>query len=492
MFDPLLRLAAAHLRFGEVSRRFFGNQEGSLSISFLLVLFSLLMAVGVAVDYSKAVGARTSLLSIADAASIAAARTASAEYNRLLAANGNEAQAWTAAQRVGTNAANALLNGNKLEKGDVSYTSTLTFSRVGSSVTARVEMDATADSSFMRMFGKETIAIGTMSEAVSSASGMEAPVYADVYILLDRSPSMLVGESPQDVANTMARIFDDGQGCAFACHRDATSPSDPYNLIKSLGGGSNPLVRLKFDVAIEAIAKFASTAKPEFHRIAVYGIGNDWRSASTPLVSLSSNMSSVAAAVRGIRPELSGLYNQTEISYSMMQFFNGVLSGLPPSGDGSSSSKRKVFVVLITDGVESIHHGTDWQKQDTGYPKWPWAHSRVAGAPYMMGYWSMSGTQIERHNNSGFRESVCKLIKDRFNIAVLEVEYPDITGLDKLTKYEQLVKNWQGRISGALKSCAGPNLYFKASSSRGAIDTAATALFKSVTSEKRPAVQLVK
>ncbi len=93
MFDPLLRLAAAHLRFGEVSRRFFGNQQGSLSTSFLLVLFSLLMAVGVAVDYSKAVGVRTSLLSIADAASIAAARTASAEYNRLLAANGNEAQA---------------------------------------------------------------------------------------------------------------------------------------------------------------------------------------------------------------------------------------------------------------------------------------------------------------------------------------------------------------------------------------------------------------
>jgi Flp pilus assembly protein TadG len=493
MFGSFSRPSSARVPFIRNLRRFLKDQQASLSTAFFLSLLPILVGAGAAVDYGSAVGVRTAMLSIADSASIAAARTLHAEYNKAFAATGNDATSWTTAQRAATTEANTLLSGNKFQKGEVTYNSTFTFSRTGAGMKARVVVDATTKPLFAQFVGMKSLSMSVASEAETSVSPTGGPpLYADVYLLLDRTGSMLVGESPQDVANTRARIFRDGQPCAFACHENATSPTDPYNSIKALGGGSNPPVRLKFDVALEAIAKFASTAKTEFHRIAVYGITDDWGKASVPLVSLSNNMSSVASAVRGIRPEVTGNYHETEISYSMMQFFNGVLANLPASGDGSSSSKRKIIVVLITDGVESIHHGTDWQSQDTGSPKWPWAHGRVTGAPYMMGYWSMSGTQIQRHNNSGFRESVCKLTKDKVDLAVLEVEYPDITGLDNAMKYEQLVKNWQGRISGALKNCASPSLYFKAGSTRGAIDAAADALFKSVTTSKRAMVQLVK
>ncbi len=93
------------------------------------------------------------------------------------------------------------------------------------------------------------------------------PVYADVYIMLDRSPSMVVGESMQDIMRDAQHDHRGESTCAFACHRNENDKTDPYLRVKA-----SKKVRMKLDAAIDAIASFANTAKPEYHRIAVYGI----------------------------------------------------------------------------------------------------------------------------------------------------------------------------------------------------------------------------
>jgi Flp pilus assembly protein TadG len=70
-----LRNAAAALR---------SDEHGGLAVTFALVLIGLVVAVGMAVDYAMAMRDRSTLQNTADAAALAASRSAS-EY---LAANG--------------------------------------------------------------------------------------------------------------------------------------------------------------------------------------------------------------------------------------------------------------------------------------------------------------------------------------------------------------------------------------------------------------------
>ncbi len=491
MFKAFARFSIACAAVGGTVGQLFRNQRGSVATTFFFVMVPILLGAGAAIDYSSAVGSRSRATSLADTVSISAARELNAEYARRISAGATDAQAWLAARSRAEREAQALFRANAPKNDPTGYTLAITFSRDGNNFTAQASVTGVVNTSFMQMFGQKTIDIASNAEATSSLTATsDAPVYADVYIMLDRTASMVVGESNQDVLETRKMVVSDGVPCAFACHRNARDSNDDYLRVKA----SNK-VRLKLDAAIDAIASFANTAKPEYHRIAVYTIGHDWWKAHEPLVSLTSDMAAVASAVRTIRPLETGNYDQTEISYSMMQLYNEVLSKLPASGDGSTSSKRKIYLVLITDGVESIHHDVDWRWQDRGTPQWEFVRgslNRVTGAPYTMGYWIPTGSQIKRIDRSGDKESVCKLVKDRYEIGVLEVEYPDLTGLDETGKYEKLYSKWRSRITGALSDCSSPSLYFRAGNTRGAIEAAAQTLFKSVTTTRTNSVRLTK
>ncbi len=107
-----------------------------------------------------------------------------------------------------------------------------------------------------------------------------------------------------------------------------------------------------------------------------------------------------------------------------------------------------------------------------------------------MGYWVSSGPQIKRIDWSGDKSSLCKLIKDnKIEIGVLEWSIRTSRLIRKIGT-RTTSSNGGGRISGALQECASPSLYFKAATSKGAIDAAAQALFKSVTSTRSSTVRL--
>ena len=99
-----------------------------------------------------------------------------------------------------------------------------------------------------------------------AASGV--PTYMDFYLLLDNTPSMGVGATPNDVSLMVNNTSDK---CAFACH-DVADPNNYYKLAKKLG------VTMRIDVVRSATQQLMDTATsmeavPYQFRTAFYTFG---------------------------------------------------------------------------------------------------------------------------------------------------------------------------------------------------------------------------
>ena len=203
------------------------------------------MAVGAAIDYSFANRDWVALNGYADMAALSAVNQAGMQLSKHEAKK--QAKKFFKAQA------------SMLKRG--MYTSVKVKVNNGSDGrTAEVTYTASVPTTFLGLFAINTIDISGSSTASSGQT-----TYMDFYLLLDNTPSMGVGATPDDVATMVANTPDQ---CAFACHDLSTTPNDYYGLAKKLG------VTTRIDVVRSATQQLMDTATST----GPYRTSSAWRS----------------------------------------------------------------------------------------------------------------------------------------------------------------------------------------------------------------------
>ena len=308
-------------------KKFLKDRSGNLSLVTAFVLPMLVMLGGFAVDFNAGMTAKRELQAAADAASLAV----STAYT-----NGeiNQTNLEAIAQRYFK--ANA-------EKSGVDV-STLQFT-VGVSGTAPkiVTMDVKAKYPVMLggIYGRTLIDV-----AAKTTSTIGAKTYYQVGFLLDVSGSMAIGATTTDIAKLVTAV-----GCQFACH-------DPYNY----NGGDKAAVakakgiKLKFDYVQSALNIFvdklrpAALENPNYYKMGIFTFGTTFQTYQP----LTTNMNDFDASAASVY--LEPMINFSCLTHNGFTNVSNAFTSIKPEltnvGDGTEASKRKTYVVIITDGVQ--------------------------------------------------------------------------------------------------------------------------------------------
>ncbi|UFX45017.1 pilus assembly protein [Bradyrhizobium sp. 41S5] len=437
--------------------RFRRDRSGNIAMIFGLSLLPLLVAVGCAVDYSRANQIRSKLISAADAASVGSVAKASPGF---IAAG-----AMTSDGEISAGEADArkIFNGNVFNQNGFTLTSvTPTMTKSGGTITSTVQFTADVPTMFLGVLGRSKVSVSG-----TSTSTANMPLYIDFYLLLDNSPSMGVGATPTDVAKlvtaTTGNSFKPNDQCAFACH-DYNDPNNYYNLAKSLG------VTTRIDVLRSATQQLMDTAaatqtySSQF-RMAIYDFGASSKTYGLrSLFSLSSSLSSAKSAAGNI--DLMGVYgnNDAYTADKDSQFttiFPQINNVIANPGAGTSSAPLK-YLFFVSDGVAD-EPNSSCLKPITG----------------------------SNRCQSPINPALCDAIKKRnIKIAVLYTTYLQLptnnwymTWIDPFNQ-GPFGPSPNSQIAQNMQACASPGFYFEVSPTQGIAD-AMNALFKKAVADAR-------
>jgi Flp pilus assembly protein TadG len=433
-----------------ILRRFRRDRSGNVAIVFALLAVPMLVAVGCAIDYSRANQIRSKLQSAADAASVGSIAKASPGF---IAAG-----AMTSDGPVPAGVADAtkiftgyVANQNGFNLGSV----TPAVVKSGGTLTSTVQFAATVPTLFLGLIGSRTV---TVTGTSSSTANM--PLYIDFYLLLDNSPSMGVAATPTDVTMMVNNTPDQ---CAFACH-DYNNANNYYNLAKTLG------VTTRIDVLRSATQQLMVTASatatyPSQFRMAIYDFGASSATIGLrALFSLSASLSSAKTAAGTI--DLMGVYgNNDAYTADKDTQFSTVLpainNAISAPGAGTSSAPLK-YLFFVSDGVAD--------EANTGCLK------PLSGA-----------TRCQ----SPIDPALCTTLKNRgIKIAVLYTTYLNLPTnswyMSWIDPFNQgpFGPSPNSQIAQNMQACASPGFYFEVSPTQG-ISDAMTALFQKAVADAR-------
>jgi Flp pilus assembly protein TadG len=439
--------------------RFGRDQNGNVSIIFVIALLPLLSAIGCAIDYSRAVQFNSKLQAAADAASVGSIAKTSAAFV--------EAGSMTVDGPIPDGAADAtnIFNGNIA--GLTGYTLnsvTPKVTKTGSTVTSTVKYTATIPVLFLGVIGKSTMTIRG-----SSTSTASIPAFIDFYLLLDNSPSMGVGATPDDVAALVNATSDASFGgnryCAFACHDTQKNATDNfYALAQSLG------VTTRMDVLRQATKKLLTTAaSPGMQtysnqfRMAIYDFGGSAATAGLrALFSLSSSLTAAQTAADKITlMTVNGQGENNDQDTGFSAIFPAINKAISAPGTGTAAAPQK-YLFFVSDGVAD-EYNTGCLKPKAG------------------------GSRCQ----SPIDPALCTSLKDRgIKIAVLYTTYLNlptnpwyVTWIDPFN-----TGPWgpspNSEIALNMKSCASPGFYFEVSPTQG-ISQAMNVLFQKAVADAR-------
>ncbi|NEV76829.1 pilus assembly protein [Rhodopseudomonas sp. BR0C11] len=440
------------MTFSRSIARFSCDRRGNIAVIFALVLVPLISAIGCAVDYSRANALRSKLQAAADAASVGAVSRTSPAYVAAGAMSGDGVIS------SGADDALRIFNGNL--NGLTGYTlasSSATVTKVSDVVTSQVTFSAQISTMFMKVVGMSAMTVGGTSTATASM-----PKYIDFYLLLDNSPSMGVGATPNDVSAmitaTANKSSDDH--CAFACH-DVNNKNNYYNLAKSLG------ITTRIDVLRSATQQLMDTANATAtysnqFRMAIYDFGASAQSAGLRnLFSLSASLSSAKTAASAIDlMTVKGQNDNNDQDTSYTTIFPAINKEISTPGSGVSGSPQK-YLFFVSDGVAD-EYNPSCLKPKTG-----------------------------NRCQSPINPALCKTLKDRgVKIAVLYTTYLNLPSNDW---YKQWIAPFNAgpygpspnsEIAQNMEACASPGFYFEVSPTQG-IAEAMNALFKKAVADAR-------
>ncbi|VIO70237.1 TadE/TadG family type IV pilus assembly protein [Bradyrhizobium ivorense] len=430
--------------------RFRRDRSGNIAIIFGLVALPALVAVGCAVDYTRANQIRTKLISAADAASVGSIAKASPGF---IAAGAMTSDGPVAA---GNDDATKIFNGNIFNQTGFTLNSvTPAVTKSGGTLTAKVQFSADVPTMFLGVIGSSKITVtGT------STSTATMPLYIDFYLLLDNSPSMGVAATPADVTTMVNNTSDK---CAFACH-DYNDANNYYNLAKKLG------VTTRIDVLRSATQQLMDTAASTAtyanqYRMAIYDFGASSATIGLrALFNLSTSLSSAKTAAGNI--DLMGVYGNND-SYTAdkdTQFSTvlpAISNAISAPGPGTSSSPQK-YLFFVSDGV--------------------------ADEPNAACLKPITGSN---RCQSPIDPALCTAIKNRgIKIAVLYTTYLQLPTnawyVSWIDPFNQgpFGPSPNSQIAQNMQACASPGFYFEVSPTQGIAD-AMTALFKKAVADAR-------
>jgi Flp pilus assembly protein TadG len=302
------------------------NRDGNFALTFALLMVPLILAMGVSIDYTRAYNVRSKMQSDLDAALISAIKDIdSLDENKIKA----EIVDWFAAQADTTDASYSFSN------------STITVSK--SNRTVRAVASGTVPTTFMGLANIKSVPVS----AVSSVSG-PATSFMNVYIVMDKSPSMLLAATSSDQTSMRSMIK-----CEFACHSTddpvtykGTKYSTYYGFAKAKG------IKLRTDVAIDAVDEVLDLIdeanSSETHiKVGLYKLGATVTEVLQPTASTNNARTKLTTDSSGLTSATSEDGTYFDTSLTALRKLVGT------AGDGSSAAKPLKLVLLLTDGVQS-------------------------------------------------------------------------------------------------------------------------------------------
>ena len=296
-------------------RRLLADHGGNTGMIFAFALFPLMGMTGMAIDYSRALGAKASLDAIADSAVLAALAPRNVNVFSTADQQDNASKA----------AAIAMFSNGTKPAGVTVQSATASVSRANNAVTVSLTYSAGMDTTLAKIFGMTTIPLtGT---AASSAAGLR---YVDIYVLADKSASMGIGASPADQSIMQSAI-----GCTLACHANNTD-----------AGAHAAGATLRFDVVRSALSTIVSQAQSAGSgNVVRFGIYSFADAMSTD-IDITSNLSAVATAVS--KMQLAGYDAGTNAAFALASLKSKITTAY---GDGTSPGKPLVYVLFLTDAI---------------------------------------------------------------------------------------------------------------------------------------------
>jgi Flp pilus assembly protein TadG len=423
------------------------HRRGAVMMMFALALPVLTFAIGMGIDYARAMKAQTKMNAVADSAALSAVSK--------VAMGMSDADAVAYARRIFDAQALSLTQSGDIAMGAVTISAP---TDNNGRRNAKVIYKAVSNNVFAKILGMNTLAIAGQSQTTNAI----AP-NIDFYMLLDVSSSMALPTTSAGLAKVAAS---NSRNCQFACHaandlngKNAFGQTtDLYSVAKSYG------LKLRIDEEGTAVSKLTQTAMATSSKTgATYQIAIASfraRGAFRVLQPLTPHLDHAALATHDLKPVLfysNGCpspacksdepgYNDTDSGNSdAMDQISKQLIVTP--GTGINKAQPQGVMFMVTDGMRD--------------------EARTGGLPEI-----------------AIDTTKCDMIKARgVRIAVLYTEYlPESLTGDWWS--ETYIKPNLYKIEPALKACASPGLYTKVSTDQD-ISAAMAGLFQNAVATAR-------
>jgi Flp pilus assembly protein TadG len=423
---------------------FCSDRSGNFGIIFALAILPLMVAVGFAIDFTRAADAKSKLDAALDAAVLYASEAVS-----VTGADPNAIQAQAQVYFMATLGTVPFITVN-------SITIALPASaQAGVPIAVTGVYSAQINTSF-GLSGNYSIAVNGQSTAAS-----QTPLYYQIIFLVDNSGSMAIGGTDNDVQALMAR----NAGCGFACHNPNHYPTaDGANDFSAEAAAANPPILLKFDYARLAIGDFMASLQPMMLQYPNnFSIGiRTFATADPEVLAPTTNLAAIGAAIAGLSLE-AATQGAQNYGYTYLNAALGdVQANLENAGDGSSPSRRKTFVILITDGVEDLPFNIVYLPQST-------LLLRYGTCDY--------GTN---RCTTTYYSPMCSSLKasdSNLTLFTIQAAYPVVPNSDP---YTQLVQPLQNLITPSMQACASSPAFAYVATDGPGIETAVMKVFSTI------------
>ncbi|WP_237154057.1 hypothetical protein [Oryzibacter oryziterrae] len=290
-----------------------------MAIIVALMVIPLLLATGVAMDYVRAYNVQLTLRADLDISLISAIK----KINNL------------DDKAIKTLVINWFKQNNKWELYSLTEDA-ITVTKTDYEISASAS--ATVPTSFMILAHIDEITVG----ATSSVRGPSTS-YLNVYLVLDKSASMMLAATPED-----QNIMRDNFGCVFACHDvdSHISPEPLYPQARALN------VRLRADIlqdSANAVLTEIENADPTRERIKVglYRLARNVTKAVDPTFDIGSARAALTSPNSGLDQDSS-----TDGTF-FQQSMKDLAALVGQQGDGRTAASPLKLVLMVTDGVTS-------------------------------------------------------------------------------------------------------------------------------------------
>ena len=211
------------------------SEKGNVAIIFALVLLPMIGMVGIGIDVSRTLAARTALQGAADSAALAAATEAEASLQ--------SGASISTAQYAGIFAGQQVFSANATKVGrwlGAMPTPNVQVNPGSANITAFVTFSSPVPTVFGKMFQMNSYTVNG-----TAASSLTLPKYLNISVVADISQSMGLAAT----SSGQSQLASLTGGCEFGCHvyQNGQSGSQPYEVQAHAAG-----IQLRIDVIRQA------------------------------------------------------------------------------------------------------------------------------------------------------------------------------------------------------------------------------------------------